>query len=32
MQPDVDMQVGKNETYGQFSKRIFDEHYGGDPM
>jgi len=27
MQPDVDQMVGPNETFGQFSKRIFDTHY-----
>lgn len=28
MQPDVDQQIGENETFGEFSKRIFEEHYG----
>jgi isopenicillin N synthase-like dioxygenase len=32
MQPDVDMKVGTNETFGQFSKRVFDEHYEGPTM
>ncbi|KAI0320433.1 Clavaminate synthase-like protein [Amylostereum chailletii] len=27
MQPDVEQQIGEKETFGQFSKRIFDEHY-----
>jgi isopenicillin N synthase-like dioxygenase len=28
MQADTDMLVGENETFGHFSKRIFEEHYG----
>jgi hypothetical protein len=28
MQSDTDMLVGENETFGQFSKRVFEEHYG----
>lgn len=27
MQPDVNQQLSATETFGQFSKRIFDEHY-----
>jgi hypothetical protein len=27
MQPDVDQVIGAKETFGQFSKRVFDEHY-----
>lgn len=27
MQPNVDQQLSTSETFGQFSKRIFDEHY-----
>ena len=27
MQPDVDQLIGPAETFGQFSKRIFSEHY-----
>ena len=27
MQPDTEQLVGPAETFGQFSKRIFDEHY-----
>ncbi|KAI0080012.1 Clavaminate synthase-like protein [Panus rudis PR-1116 ss-1] len=27
MQPDVDQQISETETFGQFSKRVFDEHY-----
>lgn len=30
MQPDVDQQVGEKETFGEFSKRIFDVHYEKD--
>ncbi|EIM83300.1 Clavaminate synthase-like protein [Stereum hirsutum FP-91666 SS1] len=29
MQPDVDQKIGESETFGQFSKRIFEEHYDG---
>ncbi|KII93931.1 hypothetical protein PLICRDRAFT_36150 [Plicaturopsis crispa FD-325 SS-3] len=28
MQPNTDQQITASETFGQFSKRIFDEHYG----
>jgi len=27
MQPNTDKMIGPGETFGQFSKRIFDEHY-----
>ncbi|EIN13396.1 Clavaminate synthase-like protein [Punctularia strigosozonata HHB-11173 SS5] len=27
MQPDVDQTIGPNNTFGQFSKKVFDEHY-----
>ncbi|KAK7694311.1 hypothetical protein QCA50_001493 [Cerrena zonata] len=27
MQPDVNQQLSASETFGQFSKRVFDEHY-----
>lgn len=27
MQPDTTQQISASETFGQFSKRIFDEHY-----
>ena len=27
MQPDTTQQIGEKETFGQFSTRIFDEHY-----
>lgn len=27
MQPDTDQQIGPSETFGQFSKRIFADHY-----
>jgi len=30
MQPDVNEQISETETFGQFSKRIFDEHYKDD--
>ncbi|GJE85924.1 clavaminate synthase-like protein [Phanerochaete sordida] len=29
MGPDVDQQLSSTETFGQLSKRRFDEHYGG---
>ncbi|KAF7310575.1 RIC1 domain-containing protein [Mycena chlorophos] len=29
MQPDVEQQLSPDVTFGQFSKRIFDEHYEG---
>ena len=28
MQPNTDQQLSSSENFGQFSKRIFDEHYG----
>ncbi|KAI0274777.1 Clavaminate synthase-like protein [Gloeopeniophorella convolvens] len=28
MQPDVDQRISEHETFGDFSKRIFNEHYG----
>lgn len=28
MQPNTDQQLSDAENFGQFSKRIFDEHYG----
>ncbi|TFY71132.1 hypothetical protein EVG20_g1865 [Dentipellis fragilis] len=30
MQPDVDQKISPTETFGQFSKRIFNEHYRED--
>ncbi|THH29723.1 hypothetical protein EUX98_g4466 [Antrodiella citrinella] len=30
MQPDVNEQISEKETFGQFSQRIFDEHYKGE--
>lgn len=27
MQPDTEQQLSEKENFGQFSKRIFDEHY-----
>ncbi|KZT06313.1 Clavaminate synthase-like protein [Laetiporus sulphureus 93-53] len=27
MQPDTNQQIAASETFGQFSKRVFDEHY-----
>lgn len=30
MQPNVDQQLSSTENFGQFSKRIFDEHYGSE--
>jgi len=27
MQPDTNMQIAKEETFGQFSKRVFERHY-----
>ncbi|GJE87720.1 clavaminate synthase-like protein [Phanerochaete sordida] len=30
MQPNVDQQLSSAENFGQFSKRIFDEHYGSE--
>ena len=30
MQPNVDQQLSATEDFGQFSKRIFDEHYKAD--
>lgn len=32
MQPNVDQQLSTTENFGQFSKRIFDEHYGDATM
>lgn len=32
MQPNVDQQLSSSENFGQFSKRIFDEHYGDATM
>jgi hypothetical protein len=32
MQPNVDQQLSTSENFGQFSKRIFDEHYGEATM
>ncbi|THH21002.1 hypothetical protein EW146_g469 [Bondarzewia mesenterica] len=32
MQPDVDQQISAGETFGQFSKRVFDEHYKEDDV
>lgn len=32
MQPDTDQAISSSETFGQFSKRIFDEHYEGPSM
>jgi isopenicillin N synthase-like dioxygenase len=29
MQPDVDQQLSSSCTFGQFSKKVFDEHYDG---
>ncbi|KAJ7102337.1 Clavaminate synthase-like protein [Mycena belliarum] len=29
MQPDVDQKLSSSCTFGQFSKRVFDEHYDG---
>ncbi|KZT52979.1 Clavaminate synthase-like protein [Calocera cornea HHB12733] len=28
MQPDVTQPIGKDETFGSFSRKIFEEHYG----
>jgi isopenicillin N synthase-like dioxygenase len=28
MQPDTDQLISASQTFGQFSKRVFDEHYG----
>jgi isopenicillin N synthase-like dioxygenase len=28
MQPDTDQPISGSQTFGQFSKRVFDEHYG----
>jgi len=30
MQPDVTQPIGKGETFGSFSKKVFEEHYGED--
>jgi hypothetical protein len=32
MQPDVETQIEEKETFGQFSKRVFEEHYEGTGM
>ena len=32
MQPNTDQQLSTKENFGQFSKRIFDEHYGEATM
>ncbi|KAI0343993.1 Clavaminate synthase-like protein [Trametopsis cervina] len=32
MQPNTDQPLSTKENFGQFSKRIFDEHYGGASM
>lgn len=32
MQPNTDQQLSTTENFGQFSKRIFDEHYGEATM
>lgn len=32
MQPNTDQQLSTTENFGQFSKRIFDEHYGDATM
>ena len=32
MQPNVDQQLSQSENFGQFSKRIFAEHYGEAKM
>ncbi|KAI0702418.1 Clavaminate synthase-like protein [Cytidiella melzeri] len=32
MQPNTDQQLSTTENFGQFSKRIFDEHYGQGTM
>jgi hypothetical protein len=29
MQPDVNQHISETETFGEFSKRIFDDHYNG---
>jgi len=29
MQPDVHQRISETETFGEFSKRIFDDHYNG---
>lgn len=32
MQPNTEQQLSQTENFGQFSKRIFDEHYGQATM
>lgn len=32
MQPNIDQLIAPSITFGQFSKRIFDEHYEGAAM
>jgi isopenicillin N synthase-like dioxygenase len=32
MQPDIDQPISATETFGQFSKRVFDEHYDKNSM
>ena len=32
MQPNTEQQLSSTENFGQFSKRIFDEHYGEATM
>ncbi len=27
MQPDVNQRISETETFGEFSKRVFDDHY-----
>lgn len=29
MQPDVNQRISETETFGEFSKRIFNDHYSG---
>ena len=30
MQPDTDQQIAASETFGQYSKRVFEQHYKQD--
>lgn len=32
MQPEVNQQLSPSQTFGEFSKRVFDEHYNEDSM
>ncbi|KAF4605564.1 hypothetical protein EYR40_004350 [Pleurotus pulmonarius] len=32
MQPEVNQQLSPTQTFGEFSKRVFDEHYSEDSM